>query len=205
MRKYVEFMILGYLMGSVLFAYYLPKWLKGIDVTRNMPDGNPGTFNCIAEAGKPLGLFALLCELLKGAVPVFLAARLLDPHCWAFALVVVSPVVGHAFSLFRHFRGGKAIAVSFGVTLGLFPVWEPFALLVCSYLFFSLIVKVQPHRFRSILTFLCFGVGSLLWLGLKPPALGCLMCAAVVILRHWGAKPEEEKVTAQFVFNRRDR
>lgn len=203
--RYFEFSVLGYLLGSILFAYYLPLWFKGIDVTADTPDGNPGAYNCIAKAGKPLGLFSLLCDLLKGVIPVFLASRMLDTGHWAFAVVVAAPVVGHAFPLFRKLRGGKAITVSFGVTLGLLPLWEPFALLAASYLFFTLILEIQPHRPRSILTFLCFGVGGLLWMGMVPAAFGCLLIAAVVVLRHWGAEPEEQKFGVRFVLDRRDR
>ncbi len=203
--SYPHFIVLGYVLGSVLFCYYLPLWFKKIDITEDTPDGNPGAFNCIAKAGKPLGLFALLCDLLKGAVPVFLAAHAVDIHRWPFALVVAAPVVGHAFPLFRRLRGGKAITVSFGVTIGLLPMWGPFALLAVCYLFFTLIVQIQPHRHRSILTFLCFGVGSLLWFHGAPAAVGCLLSAAVVILRHWEAEPNEERVSARLGFIRREK
>lgn len=203
--SYPHFIVLGYVLGSVLFAYYLPLWFKKIDVTLDTPDGNPGVFNCIVKAGKPLGLFALLCDLLKGAAPVFLAAHVVDVHRWPFVLVVAAPVVGHAFPLFRRFRGGKAITVSFGVTLGLLPMWEPFALLAASYLFFTLIIQVRPRRHRSILTFLFFGVGSLLWLHGAPAAFGCLLSAAVVIFRHWAAEPEEEAASARFVLSRHEK
>lgn len=203
--RYLEFILFGYVMGSILFAYFLPKWVKGIDITEDAPDGNPGVFNCIAKVGKPLGLSALACDLLKGALPVFLATRVLDVNCWAFAPVAAAPVVGHAWSMCRRFRGGKAIAVSFGVCIGLLPVaWEPLALLISSYLFFTLLVKIQPHRHRSIVTYLCFGVGTMVWLRGSPAALGCLLMAGVVILRHWEPEPEEEKVSIRFGLNRRN-
>jgi glycerol-3-phosphate acyltransferase PlsY len=193
------FIVLGYLSGSILFAYYLPLWWKGIDVTEGTTDGNPGAFNCIAKAGKPIGLLALALDLLKGAAPVFWAAHVLDMGQWTFALVIAAPVLGHAFSLFRHFRGGKAIAVTFGVTIGLWPLWQPFALLAASYLFFSLVVQVEPHRFRSIFTFVCFGLGGLLWYGDTSVALGCLISAGVVILRHCSAQEQEEKPTVRLL------
>ncbi len=43
--NYVLFILLGYLSGSVLWAYHLPMWMRGIDVTADTPDGNPGVFN----------------------------------------------------------------------------------------------------------------------------------------------------------------
>lgn len=194
---YLFYAVMGYLSGSVLFSYYLPLWFKGIDITRDTPDGNPGAFNCIAGAGWPLGLLALACDLLKGALPVYLAARGPGTAGWGLALVMSAPVLGHAHPLFRHFRGGKAIAVSFGVTLGLWPMWRPFAILAACYLVFSLPVRLEPHRFRSIVTYLCFGAVSLVWLGAGPVGLGCLLIAAIVIRRHWAPEPDEERPTVR--------
>lgn len=203
--KYLLFSVLGYLSGSILYSYYLPLWLKGVDVTADTPDGNPGAFNCIAKAGKPLGLCALMCDLLKGALPVLFAAQQLDIGRWEFALVLAAPVAGHAFSLFRRLRGGKAITVSFGVLLGLFPLWQPFALLAASYLFFTLILCIQPHRHRSIITFLCFGLGVFAWMPNTPVSLGCALIAGIVLSRHWSSQEEEERPTARFLPIRRER
>jgi glycerol-3-phosphate acyltransferase PlsY len=195
----IWFILLGYLSGSILYAYYLPLWWRGIDVTAGTADGNPGVFNCIEKAGKPIGLLALALDLLKGAAPVFWAARALDAGHWTFALVIAAPVAGHAFSLFRRFRGGKAITVTFGVAIGLWPVWQPFALLAACYLFFSLVVKVEPHRFRSILTFACFGLGGLVLSRGAMASVGCLLAAGIVVFRHWSSEEQEEKLTVQLL------
>jgi len=187
--------LLGYLSGSVLYAYYLPLRLKGVDITLDTPDGNPGVFNCVAKAGWPMGILAVLCELAKGAVPVLLAKAWLDPGSWAFALAIVSPVAGHAWPLFRPGGGGKGIAVSFGVTLGLLPWWQPFALLAACYLLFSLVVQVRPHRLRSLVTYGCFSAGMLLHFGLTPLGIGCALLGTIVIVRHHQPSLEEEKLT----------
>lgn len=203
--NYLIFAVLGYLSGSVLYAYYLSLWLRGIDITADAADGNPGVFNCVAHAGKPIGLTALVCDLLKGALPVLLAVHMVDPGQWPFALVLAAPVAGHAFSIFRRFDGGKAITVTFGVTAGLLPMWLPLALLASSYLFFTLIVKVKPNRCRSIIAFLCFGMGIAVWMFGTPVSLGCILASVIVVARHWEPEEGEEKVTARFVLNRRDR
>lgn len=123
--EYLLFILLGYFSGSVLYARLLPRLLKGVDVTRQSGDGNPGTANAIQLAGWPVGLLSLGLELAKGAVPVFLAARHLDMSQTAFALVLAAPALGHAFPFGRFTKGGKAIAVSFGCLLGLLPLWQP--------------------------------------------------------------------------------
>ena len=202
--NYVFYIALGYLSGSVLYSYFLPLWLKGLDVTRDTPAGNPGAFNCISKAGWPLGLLALACDVLKGAAPVLLAANALGTSEWAFALVAAAPAAGHAWPVFRRFRGGKAIAVSFGTALGLWPVWQPFGILAACYLFFSLVVRLEPHRFRSIVAYLCFGAGALIRFGPVPAALGSALTALIVISRHWRPEPEEESPTVRFAPRRQE-
>ena len=203
--SYFLFILLGYLQGSILFSYYLPLWWKKIDITEDTPDGNPGAFNCIARAGKPLGLIALACDLLKGLLPVLWAANVLDIKQLGFALVIAAPVAGHAFSLFRGFRGGKGITVIFGVMLGLLPIWQPVALLAATYLFFSFIVRITPNRCRSIVTFVCFSLEVMVLVRGSVIPLGCVLAAGIVIYRHWAANDREEKPVARFMLIRRGR
>ena len=111
--------VFGLLCGSILFGRALPKWIKGIDVTEVSNDHNPGTANAMKYAGVPVGILCLLGDLLKGALPVYVAVGMgLVTDSW-FPLIMAAPVLGHAYSLFYHGNGGKAIAVSFGVLIGL--------------------------------------------------------------------------------------
>ena len=73
------YIIGGYLSGSILYSYLLPKALKGIDITAESPDGNPGTANAFTCAGIPIGILVLCMELLKGYLPVHLALREVNP------------------------------------------------------------------------------------------------------------------------------
>lgn len=182
--NYLLFIVFGYLSGSVLFCYYLPLWLKKTDITENFDDRNPGAFNCISNAGFAIGFPALLCDLLKGAIPVYLACKYLDITNYTFTLVMIAPVIGHAFPVFRKFRGGKSITVTFGVLCGLLPFWQPLILLAVIYVFFSVIVRIYPHRCRSMLTFLCFGALSMVWIRAGAVSIGCAVNSLVVFLKH---------------------
>ena len=113
--------VLGFFSGSVLYSALLPRLAKGVDVRALAPDHNPGAANVFKYAGVPVGILALVCDLAKAYVPVRLALRWLPLADPAFALVLCAPVLGHAFSPFAHFRGGKAIAASFGALLALLP------------------------------------------------------------------------------------
>ncbi len=203
--KEVLFILLGYLSGSVLYAYYLPLWFLKLDVTQGARDQNPGAFNCIRRAGWPMGLLALACDIAKGALPVLWARHAVDMSAWCFALVLSAPVVGHAFSVFRHFRGGKAIAVSFGVLAGLLPLWQPIALLAVCYLFFSCVVRISPNRCRSIVTYVCFAALSIVWPRGRMVAAGCVLISAIVIARHLFSEEAPEAFTASLGLSRRER
>ncbi len=128
----------GLLCGSILFSRYLPKWIKKVDIVALSDDHNPGTANAMQYAGIPVGLLCLLGDIFKGVMPVHIALRLgLESGC-LFSLIMAAPVLGHAFSLYHRGRGGKAIAVSFGVLIGLMPIHtEPIFALCSIYLFFS--------------------------------------------------------------------
>lgn len=190
---YLLFAAAGYLSGSVLYARLLPRFFRGVDVAAQSNDGNPGAANAILLAGWPVGLLALLLELAKGGLPVFLGTRTLDISHPLFCLVLAAPVLGHAFPVGRLDKGGKAIAVSFGCLLGLLPVWQPLLLLAGLYIFFSVVVVVSPHLFRSILVFGLFALGCVFFRLPWPVLAGCCVMAATVICKHFvkykGEKP----------------
>ena len=71
----IFFSIAGYLSGSILYAYWIPKILFQKDICALSPDGNPGTANAFVYGGFRAGILALLLELFKGFFPVVLALR----------------------------------------------------------------------------------------------------------------------------------
>lgn len=195
--RYGVWIVLGFLSGGILYSYLLPKWLCKVDVVAQSDDHNPGTANAFKLAGPLVGTLCLLCDVGKGFVPVFWAARQLDRTHVLFALVLAAPVLGHAMAPFFHHRGGKAIAVTFGVLLGLIPFSFVVCLLAAPYLFFSLVVVIRPHRVRTIWAMGCFAAGALL-LGRNPAIrLGCLMIAGIVIAKHLHVtQPTNEQAAA---------
>jgi glycerol-3-phosphate acyltransferase PlsY len=109
---------LGFLLGSMPFSLWLGHLLLRADV-RRYGDGNPGATNAWRAGGWRVGLLALCLDYLKGAVPVGLAHFNLGVSGWGLVTVALAPVLGHAFSPFLRFRGGKALAATFGIWTGL--------------------------------------------------------------------------------------
>ena len=174
----------GLCCGSFLSAIALPRWFLHKDVTQNTKDGNPGTANAFLQGGPVCGTAVLLCDLLKGALPVWLCAKVLNPLSLWFVPVLVAPVFGHAHSCLFRGRGGKCIAVSFGVLLGLLPLWQPLVLLAVFYIMFSTLIRVPDHARRTILSFACWTVSVVLFVrvgSIAAPALALrpLSCAGI--------------------------
>ena len=153
---YLFFTILGFALGSTLFAYWTPKIIRHIDIRELPADHNPGVANAFMYGGFFCGLLSLILELAKGFVPVFLGQRFLDTHSLLFIPVLIAPVFGHAFPFFRKEKGGKAITASFGVLLGLFPEMRPAVYLAFFFIFFS--HNYLP--FKNILTILSLVIKS---------------------------------------------
>lgn len=192
-RIYFFYMISGFLLGSILFAYEIPLLVRHIDIREVSEDGNPGTFNAFVFGGVGCGILVLLAELLKGFLPVYFCCQRAGKQSLLFAGVLTAPVLGHAFSVFHRGKGGKGIAVSFGVLLGLFPWLTPALVLAGIYLFFSLIVPVKSHLKRSVVTFGCFGIVAFIGNWSLEIKLGIWLLSLVVIYKHVTAAELEIK------------
>lgn len=155
------FILLGYLSGSVLFARIWGRVVAKKDITRDAPDQNPGTANAFINGGFLCGLLTLVCDLLKGFVPVFLYLRTGSGPALGF--VMAAPVLGHVFPVFSHFRGGKGIATTFGCLLALLPNGLPLTYMVLFFLFFSLVLRISPNYYRTIAAYVCTEVALLLF------------------------------------------
>jgi glycerol-3-phosphate acyltransferase PlsY len=109
---------IGFLCGSVPFSLLLGRLFAHADV-RTYGDGNPGATNAWRAGGWPVGMATLLLDYAKGAAPVGLAHFVFGVSGWALIPVALAPVLGHAFSPFLRLRGGKGVAVTFGIWTGL--------------------------------------------------------------------------------------
>ncbi len=114
--------ILAFLAGSIPFSVLVGKVALGTDI-RRFGDGNPGGTNVARAGGKLWGGIAVFLDGIKAAIPVWLALRWAGVDGLWLVPVALAPSLGHAYSPFLGFRGGKAIAATAGVWLGLIT-WE---------------------------------------------------------------------------------
>ncbi len=111
----------GYLFGSIPFAFLIGKIFARRDI-RTIADGNPGATNVIRAGGWKVGMLAVLLEVFKGFLPVYLA-RQSGLNEWRLVPVALSPILGHATQPFLGFHGGKALGASGGAWLALIGLW----------------------------------------------------------------------------------
>ena len=184
----ILFSIAGFLSGGVLYSYHVPKLLCGVDVVADSPDHNPGMTNAMKLCGVPVGLLCLALDMAKGFLPVFAALRFLRIEDPWLAPVLAAPALGHALAVFYPFAGGKAVAVSFGVLLGLLPQSAAVVALIVPYLFFSTIVVIRPDERRTVVSFFCMAMlclaGAVFVTGRMGIALGASIVAVTAMWKN---------------------
>ncbi len=179
----------GYFIGSIP-AGYLAGRIAGIDI-RNVGSGNIGATNVLRILGKSYGYSVFLFDFLKGAAAVEVSILIFDQYHPAASrqlcaiLGGVASVIGHTYSVWLRFKGGKGVATSVGVVFSLMP----FAALI-----FGIVWSITflTSRYVSVASIaaavaLPVAVGALLYLEQlnNPVLLYFSIClAAVVIVRH---------------------
>jgi len=107
----IIFVLLGYLCGSIPFGYLISK-VKKIDI-RKQGSGNIGATNVSRVLGFRYALLVGTLDVLKVLLPIYIASQYISNE-WHLIFVIISPVIGHVFSVWLNFKGGKAISTIFG-------------------------------------------------------------------------------------------
>ena len=114
--------VAGYLLGSIPSAYIAARLVRGKDI-RHMGGGNVGALNTFKEVGKGVGVIVMLADMAKGVVAVTIAQWLLDVPPLFVLAAGLAAVVGHNWSVFLKFSGGKGMATTIGILAVLTPVY----------------------------------------------------------------------------------
>lgn len=194
---------LAFLVGSVPFGVLIAR-ARGVDI-RAHGSGNVGATNVLRVLGLRAGLLCFALDVLKGALPVIVAGawagvlgeRAIDPsRAWLWLAVTFAAPLGHMFSPWIGFRGGKGVATGFGALLGVFPFLTVPALLAL------LVFVLSAWRTRYVGVSSCLAaisvplfvaLGGALWGG-EPASAGVrdawpfliatTMLAALVVWKH---------------------
>jgi glycerol-3-phosphate acyltransferase PlsY len=115
--------VFSYLLGSIPFGLLFSKW-SGMGDIRNIGSGNIGATNVLRTGNKKIAIATLLCDVLKGAIPIILIHKYYAPGSaanWVETCVALAAVLGHVFPIWLRFKGGKGVATALGVYFSLNP------------------------------------------------------------------------------------
>lgn len=112
--------LLSYLAGGIPTGYMTVRRLKGVDI-REFGSGNPGTANVYRVAGPLAGAITLLVDALKGYLPVLMAQKMYPGRIGVMILCGAAAIIGHDWTVFLGFTGGKGVATSAGVFAAMMP------------------------------------------------------------------------------------
>jgi len=169
----------AYLLGSVPTGLLLGK-MRGIDV-RKEGSGNIGATNLYRAGGRSAGILTLMGDCLKGLVPVLLAKHYF-PFAEYAAWVGLAAFLGHVFSIFLLFKGGKGVATA----LGVFLVLSPAAVAISLAVFLGLLIGWRYVSLGSIAAAATTPL-AIIWLkGCGAVFYVALIISAIIILKHHG-------------------
>ncbi len=155
--KIIIAFILAYLIGSIPASIWIGRHFYGVDI-RTAGSGNAGATNTVRVLGAKIGLAVLAIDVAKGWFAVFLADwfsfNQLGPEQFAGVQILfgVAAIIGHIFPVYIKFRGGKGVATTVGVCIGLFP----YPVLFTAVIFFSLFLIFRYVSLASIISAIVF-------------------------------------------------
>ena len=175
----VEFLIplLGYLLGSIPFGYLLVRLTTGTDI-RQAGSGNIGATNVFRKS-KAVGLLTFILDAGKGYMAVLLAGWLSGGVGWQ-AVAAVFAILGHIYTIFLGFKGGKGVATGFGAFLALTPASAGTTMIV-------FVLTAVLARYVSLASILATAAYPLwVYLYREPVIVLCaaLIGSALIIVKH---------------------
>jgi len=172
----------SYLIGSLSFAVIVSR-LMGLNDPRTYGSGNPGATNVLRSGNKAAALLTLVCDALKGFVPVFVVDQFgarVGLGEGTTALVALAAFLGHLWPVFFRFQGGKGVATAAGVLLGINP-WLGLAtlatwLIVAAFFRYSSLAAIVAAVFAPFYQLLIWGGG--------PAAIAITVMGLLLLWRH---------------------
>lgn len=179
----------SYLLGSIPSGYLLIRIFRHEDI-RASGSGNIGATNVLRSGGKGLGLATFLIDVLKGSSAVLLgwylgsllAPTLLLPR-EAQAIAAIGAVIGHMYTFWLHFKGGKGVATGFGV----FLVCSPWAALASISVFIVVLILSRYVSLASVVGAFSFPLFAWLLVGGPKPVLFIVaqfFLAMLIVVKH---------------------
>jgi len=174
----ISVLAVGYLIGSIPFAYLLARRHRGIDL-RQAGSGNVGAANVLRTTTKKIGVSAMALDVGKGIASV-LVAREIDPGVTGPAVAGIAAVLGHIYPVWLGFRGGKGVAT----TCGVFAVLAPQATAIATAVFLVLVWRTRFISLGSVAGSVILAPLAYLTGAPEATVVAAALVAAIVTHRH---------------------
>lgn len=168
--------LLCYFIGAIPFSYLVPL-AKGVDI-RTRGSGNVGATNVLRTLGPITAAIALAADLLKGVAAAWIGT--MTGSEWMIAGCALAAVVGHCYSVFLRFRGGKGVATAAGIVTFLFPR----ELIILLVVFLVVVALLRYVSLGSITVAALLPILTLIMREPTPLIIMALSVASLVIYRH---------------------
>lgn len=178
----ILFLLLTYCVGSIPVGYLLTKLYTGQNILE-LGSGNLGSTNVRRVAGKKLSIITQILDMLKGLLPVslflILNPSVSTPHY--ILILALAAIIGHDFSVFLRFKGGKGVNTTLGASLLL----APYSVFIAVGLYFLVKWKFKYVSLGSMVIAFTMPLIEALLYGLTPIFFYLLICSFLMMFLHW--------------------
>lgn len=179
----IAFLLFSYLLGSIPVGYLLTHFSTGKNIME-LGSGNVGSTNVGRIAGKRMAILTQLSDMAKGLLPVALYLTVADEQAAPFDIylygVAMAAILGHDFSIFLKFKGGKGVNTTLGASLLLAPI----AVFLSVGVYFVVKWRFKYVSLGSILLAIALPFSELIMHGFTLTAYYLMACMGLIILRH---------------------
>ena len=135
---YLVLFVIGYLSGSIMFAYIITKLVTGTDI-RNLGNKNPGAANTFKNVGPFWGILAGLLDALKALAPILIGYYFFDLSSISLGFIGFGAVIGHGHPIFFSLNGGRAAGTLMGIYIFFIPIELLVAFIVVPIIVFTIV------------------------------------------------------------------
>lgn len=168
--------IFAYLLGSISSAVLICRLLRLPD-PRGVGSNNPGATNVLRIGGRKAAASVLLCDMLKGTIPVW-SGYFLSIDAVVLGVVAIAACLGHIYPIFFHFKGGKGVATALGAI-------APIGLDLTAALLLTWLIVAFSFRYSSLAAIVTVLLAPLYTWLIKPQyTLPVAMLCCLIVLRH---------------------
>jgi len=175
--------VLTFIWGSIPFGFILTKMYTGKNILV-LGSGNIGSTNVCRVAGRRVSIYTQILDMLKGLIPVAIilyiqGVNTFFPDYYVY-VIALSSIIGHDFSLFLKFNGGKGVNTTLGASILLAPI----PVLVSVMVYYLVKLRFRYVSLGSILLAISLPITALFIYGESPVFYYLLSCTCLIIMRH---------------------